>query len=139
MSLRFPIRIFVQETLRARVHGTIPDRMLRKALALKKEKFQQYLADKGLTYREYRIAHRVKPQEVEDRLYDEAFDELSTDIALDLVFTKQELSVGSDDMGRTLAELAPEGKKTSTKSSLPQVKLGCSIKKRDETLRLTGR
>ena len=81
--------------------------MLRKALALKKEKFQQYLADKGLTYREYRIAHRVKPQEVEDRLYDEAFDELSTDIALDLVFTKQELSVGSDDMGRTLAELAP--------------------------------
>ena len=107
MSLRFPIRLLVQETLRARVHGTIPDRMLRKALALKKEKFQQYLADKGLTYREYRIAHRVKPQEVEDRLYDEAFDELSTDIALDLVFTKQELSVGSDDMGRTLAELAP--------------------------------
>lgn len=99
-------RDFAQETLRARVHGTIPDRMLRKALALKKEEFQQYLADKGLTYREYRIAHRVKPQEVEDRLYDEAFDELSTDIALDLVFIKQELAVSQDKLDATLAELA---------------------------------
>lgn len=100
-------RDFVRETLRARVHGTIPDRLLRKALALKKEQFQQHLADKGLTYREYRIAHRVKPQEVEDELYDEAFDELSTNVALDLVFIKQELSVSQDKIDATLAELAP--------------------------------
>lgn len=100
-------RALVQEALRARVNGTIPDRLLRKALALKKEQFQQYLADKGLTYREYRIAHRVKPQEVEDELYDEAFDELSTDIALDLVFIKQGLSVDQDKIDATLAELAP--------------------------------
>lgn len=100
-------RDLAQETLRARVHGTIPDRLLRRALALKKEQFQQHLADKGLTYREYRIAHRVKPQEVEDELYDEAFDELSTDIALDLVFIKQELAISQDKIDATLAELAP--------------------------------
>lgn len=107
----------VAETLRARLNGTIPDALLRDALARKKEEFMAELAEKGLTYREYRIANRVKPQEVQDALYDEAFDELSRDIALDTVFIRQKLETTADDEAAILAETAP-GREASLREEL---------------------
>lgn len=98
---------FVAETLRARLGGIIPDALLRDALARKKERFLAELGEKGLTYREYRIAHGVKPQDVQDALYDEAFDELSRDIALDTAFVKQNLTVSQDDEAAILTDMAP--------------------------------
>lgn len=107
----------VAETLRARLNGTIPDALLRDALARKKEEFMAELAEKGLTYREYRIANRVKPQEVQDALYDEAFDELSRDIALDTVFIRQKLETTADDEAAILAETTP-GREASLREEL---------------------
>ncbi|MBS6940767.1 MAG: hypothetical protein KH142_04675 [Slackia piriformis] len=98
---------FVAETLRARLNGTIPEMLLRDAVARKKEEFLFELGEKGITYREYRIAHGVKPQDVQDALYDEAFDELSRDIALDTVFAKQNLAVSHDDESAILTDMAP--------------------------------
>lgn len=100
-------REYVCETLRARLNGIIPDALLRDDLARKKEEFLSELDEKGITYREYRIAHGVKPQDVQDALYDEAFDELSRDIALDMVFIAQKLSVTHADETRILTEMAP--------------------------------
>lgn len=108
---------YVAETLRARLNGTIPDALLRDALARKKEEFMAELAEKGLTYREYRIAHRVKPQDVQDALYDEAFDELSRAIALDTVFIKKKLETTADDEAAVLAETAP-GREASLREEL---------------------
>lgn len=98
---------FVAETLRARLGGIIPDALLRDALARKKERFLAELGEKGLTYREYRIAHGMKPQDVQDALYDEAFNELSRDIALDTVFVEQNLTVSQDDESAILTDMAP--------------------------------
>lgn len=103
---------FVAETLRARLGGIIPDALLRDALARKKERFLAELDEKGLTYREYRIAHGMKPQDVQDALYDEAFDELSRDIALDTVFVEQNLTVSQDDESGILTDMAPGREKS---------------------------
>lgn len=107
----------VAETLRARLNGIIPDALLRDALARKKEEFLSELDEKGITYREYRIAHGVKPQDVQDALYDEAFDELSRDIALDTVFVSQRLETTADDERRILGEMAP-GRESALRSEL---------------------
>ncbi len=108
---------YVAETLRARLSGIIPDALLRDALARKKNEFMAELAEKGITYREYRIANRVKPQEVQDALYDEAFDELSRDIALDTVFIRQKLETTADDEAAVLAKAAP-GREASLREEL---------------------
>lgn len=110
-------REYVCETLRARLNGTIPDALLRDALARKKEEFLSELGEKGITYREYRIAHGVKPQDVQDALYDEAFDELSRDIALDTVFATQQLAITADDEQRILTEMAP-GRESALRDEL---------------------
>ncbi|MDO4442791.1 MAG: hypothetical protein Q4B69_02860 [Slackia sp.] len=103
---------FVAETLRARLNGVIPETLLRDALARKKDAFLARLGEKGITYREYRIAHGVKPQEVQDALYDEAFDELSRDIALDTLFFTQNLAIASEDEQAVLTEMAPGREKS---------------------------
>lgn len=108
---------FVAETLRARLNGTIPDALLRDALARKKEEFLSELGEKGITYREYRIAHGAKPQDVQDALYDEAFDELSRDIALDTVFVTQQLAITAGDEQRILTEMAP-GRESALRDEL---------------------
>lgn len=110
-------REYVCETLRARLNGTVPDALLRDALARKKEEFLSGLGEKGITYREYRIAHGVKPQDVQDALYDEAFDELSRDIALDTVFVTQQLAITTDDEQRVLTEMAP-GRESALRDEL---------------------
>lgn len=94
--------------LRARLHGTIPEALLRTALAAKREEFDRELAEAGITYREYRIENNMKPQDVQDALYDEAFDQLSEDIALDLVYLRVGLEVRAEDEQAVLASIAPE-------------------------------
>lgn len=107
----------VAETLRARLNGTIPDALIRDALARKKAEFEAELGEAGLTYREYRIAHRVKPKDVQDALYDEAFDELARDIALDTVFVAQTLATTPEDEQAVLADMAP-GREASLRREL---------------------
>ena len=107
----------VAETLRARLNGTIPDALMRDALARKKAEFEAELGEAGLTYREYRIAHRVKPKDVQDALYDEAFDELARDIALDTVFIAQALATTPEDEQAVLADMAP-GREASLRREL---------------------
>ena len=107
----------VAETLRARLNGTMPDALMRDALARKKAEFEAELGEAGLTYREYRIAHRVKPKDVQDALYDEAFDELARDIALDTVFVAQALATTPEDEQAVLADMAP-GREASLRREL---------------------
>lgn len=98
---------YVAEVLRARLNGTIPDALMNDALTRHKDAFMAQLGEQGLTYREYRIEHGEKPQDVQDMLYDEAFDELSRDIALDMVFAEQGLRVAPADEQAVLSESAP--------------------------------
>lgn len=116
LDLKTPVGHSVEESdeervtraLRARLHGTIPEALLRTALAMKQEAFDQELAEAGITYREYRIENNLKPQDVQDALYDEAFDELSEDIAFDLAFLRLGLEIRADDIQAALADIAPD-------------------------------
>lgn len=105
------------ETLRARLNGTVPDALVDDAFSRKKEEFMAELAESGITYREYRIANRVKPQDVKDALADEAFDDLTRDIALDTVFMKQGLETTVEDETAVLADMAP-GREASLRGEL---------------------
>ena len=108
---------FVAETLRARLNGTVADALVDDAFSRKKEEFMAELAESGITYREYRIANRVKPQDVKDALADEAFDDLTRDIALDTVFMKQGLETTVEDETAVLADMAP-GREASLRGEL---------------------
>lgn len=92
--------------LRARLHGTMPESLVRAYLKRKKDAFHASLDEQGLTYREYRIQNNLKPHEVEDGLYDEALDELAEDIALDLVFQRYDLGIEPTDEAAALTALA---------------------------------
>lgn len=123
LDLKTPVGHSVEESdeervtraLRARLHGTIPEALLRTTLAMKQEAFDQELAEAGITYREYRIENNLKPQDVQDALYDEAFDELSEDIAFDLVFLRLGLEIKPDNIQAALASIAPDQRENFTR------------------------
>lgn len=97
----------VRRVLGRRLHGSMPKALIDENLKLKKEAFERQLADEGTTYREYRIATGLKPAEVDKRLADEAFAELSQDIALEVAFAQLGLEATTDDELAVLEAAAP--------------------------------
>lgn len=95
------------EALRARLGGDIPLSLIEEAFAEKKREFLDELAANGLTYREYRIAHCVKPADVDAALRDEAFDDLARSIAVETAFASLGLSYEETDEQAVLHDSAP--------------------------------
>ena len=96
----------VRRALRARLHGVIPGALAEAAARERRAAFDRELADAGVTYREYRIEHGVKPAEVDARLREEALAQLEEDIALDLVFLRKGLAASEDDEHAVLSRIA---------------------------------
>lgn len=105
----------VAEALRARLGGDIPSSLVEEAFAEKKREFLGELAADGLTYREYRIAHRIKPADVDAVLRDEAFDDLACSIAVETAFTSLGLSCEEEDEQAVLRASAP-GRESSLRA-----------------------
>ncbi|ACV23083.1 trigger factor [Slackia heliotrinireducens] len=97
----------VVNALRNRLNGTVPDAHLKRQRAIVDNDFRQELRDADMSERDYRIEHRLKPDALEARLRQRAMDELTKNIALELVFLRKGLEAGTQEEDAMLSAFAP--------------------------------
>lgn len=115
--------------LKARLNGTVPEPLVKAAVALREQEFQRELYQQGLTYREWRIQNNMKPKEVEAMMREEAVDQLFQEIALDLAFFHNGLETGPEEERVVLSEMAP-GRESALFEDLADAGRVCLLKQK---------